>query len=347
MGDGSREGGLACRHTQYYLMDIAAFRIWPFFAELRVNIREALKEKETFPEWFFVRNHSVSEGTCLGIYPHSLHVHDEHRLAKSSFRSCPPSPWLFPTKEVHWCFSPNIALHSRSVPWHLLLFRVLESFIKGAGTEFWGTRTKHQPFSSQNFSDTSRISQQNPGISRPNVWFPCVSRDIPNFLTPPPVHVEDPHPTGKCPDQKVWVWVPVSFPEIFCFWFMLFSFFRCFRWFFFPSFCFPPPFPTGRRQVHSIYWRTGSPTWTRSHRPLSKLPELCQQLSAERSMQLRQAGLVHRKQCWWQVSVGARQRSDEGVVRRNGCPKGCFWRVRSFSAPLRFSGPFRCFKRKP
>ena len=43
----------------------------------------------------------------------------------------------------------------------------------------------------------------------------------------------------------------------------------------------------------------------------------------------------------------ARQRSGEGVVRRNGCPKGCFWRVRFFSAPLRFSGPFTCFKRKP
>ena len=32
-----------------------------------------------------------------------------------------------------------------------------------------------------------------------------------------------------------------------------------------------------------------------------------------------------------------RQRSGEGVVRRNGCPKGCFWRVRFFSAPLRLT----------
>ena len=37
--------------------------------------------------------------------------------------------------------------------------------------------------------------------------------------------------------------------------------------------------------------------------------------------------------------MGARQKSGEGVMRRNGCPKECFWRVRFFSAPLRFSGP--------
>ena len=36
--------------------------------------------------------------------------------------------------------------------------------------------------------------------------------------------------------------------------------------------------------------------------------------------------------------MGARQRSGEGFVRRNGCPNGCFWRVRFSSAPLRFSG---------
>ena len=45
--------------------------------------------------------------------------------------------------------------------------------------------------------------------------------------------------------------------------------------------------------------------------------------------------------CWafvWRKTKRGRvrQRSGEGVVRRNGCPKGCFWRVRFFSAPLRF-----------
>ena len=35
--------------------------------------------------------------------------------------------------------------------------------------------------------------------------------------------------------------------------------------------------------------------------------------------------------------LGSRQRSGEAVVRRNGCPKGCFWRVSFFSAPLRLA----------
>ena len=42
------------------------------------------------------------------------------------------------------------------------------------------------------------------------------------------------------------------------------------------------------------------------------------------------------------------QRSGEGVVRRNGCPKRCFWRVRFFSAPLRLKvfRTFQVFKEK-
>ena len=38
---------------------------------------------------------------------------------------------------------------------------------------------------------------------------------------------------------------------------------------------------------------------------------------------------------WFLTKIRARQRSGEGVVRRNGCPKGVFWRVRFFSAPLK------------
>ena len=35
--------------------------------------------------------------------------------------------------------------------------------------------------------------------------------------------------------------------------------------------------------------------------------------------------------------VGVSRVGGEGVVRRNGCPKKCFWRVHFFSAPLRFA----------
>ena len=52
---------------------------------------------------------------------------------------------------------------------------------------------------------------------------PAKSRDIPpkkfdfpwfretyRTFWPPPFQVEDPYPTGKYPDSKVWVWVPFS-----------------------------------------------------------------------------------------------------------------------------------------
>ena len=60
-----------------------------------------------------------------------------------------------------------------------------------------------------NFSGTAGISQQIPGISRQKICFPCFRGTYRTFW-PPPLHVEDPHPTGKYPDQKVWVWVPFS-----------------------------------------------------------------------------------------------------------------------------------------
>ena len=53
-----------------------------------------------------------------------------------------------------------------------------------------------------NCSGIPGIARQNLGISRQKVWFSWVSKHIPNFR-PPPLHVEDPHPTRKYPDQKV------------------------------------------------------------------------------------------------------------------------------------------------
>ena len=49
----------------------------------------------------------------------------------------------------------------------------------------------------------------NPGISRPKSLIPWFRGTYRTFW-PPPVHVEDPYPTGKYPDQKVWVWVPLG-----------------------------------------------------------------------------------------------------------------------------------------
>ena len=56
-----------------------------------------------------------------------------------------------------------------------------------------------------------------PGISRAKIpGYPATKFGFPGFrrtyrtFWPPPLHVEDPHPTRKYPDQKVWVWVPFS-----------------------------------------------------------------------------------------------------------------------------------------
>ena len=59
-----------------------------------------------------------------------------------------------------------------------------------------------------NFSGSSGISQQNPGISRPKSLISLVFEGHTRTFWPPPLHVEDPHPTRKYLDSKVWVWVP-------------------------------------------------------------------------------------------------------------------------------------------
>ena len=62
------------------------------------------------------------------------------------------------------------------------------------------------------FSQTFRVPPypgKIPGYPAQKVWFPWFRGTYRTFW-PPPVHVEDPYPTGKYPDQKVWVWVPFS-----------------------------------------------------------------------------------------------------------------------------------------
>ena len=50
---------------------------------------------------------------------------------------------------------------------------------------FQGPKIEHELFFS-NFSGAPGISRQNPGISRQEVWFPWVSKDIPHFLATHP-----------------------------------------------------------------------------------------------------------------------------------------------------------------
>ena len=59
------------------------------------------------------------------------------------------------------------------------------------------------------FSGASGISRQNPGISRPKSLISLVARDVSSFLAPTRSRGR-PLPTGKYPDQKVWVWVLFS-----------------------------------------------------------------------------------------------------------------------------------------
>ena len=53
-----------------------------------------------------------------------------------------------------------------------------------------------------NFSGSPGISRQNPGISRQKVWFPWVSKDIPNFLVLPTPSRRRPPPHPKISEPK-------------------------------------------------------------------------------------------------------------------------------------------------
>ena len=89
------------------------------------------------------------------------------------------------------------------------------------------------------FTDFCRERKLNPNVLFLKLFgcprdIPAKSRDIPpkkfdfpgfegriGLFGPPPVHVEDPHPTRKYPDQKVWVWVPFSSLILFFFFLLL------------------------------------------------------------------------------------------------------------------------------
>ena len=62
-----------------------------------------------------------------------------------------------------------------------------------------------------NFSGTARISRQGPRYPTKKFGFPRF-RGTNRTCWPPPLHMEDPNPTGRYPDPKVWA-CPPFLPE--------------------------------------------------------------------------------------------------------------------------------------
>ena len=82
----------------------------------------------------------------------------------------------------------------------------------GHCSQFWAIyreRRLNANFFSQTFRAPPGCPGKIPGYPAKRVWFPWFRGTYRTFR-PPPLHVEDPHPTGGYPDPKVWVWAPFS-----------------------------------------------------------------------------------------------------------------------------------------
>ena len=86
-----------------------------------------------------------------------------------------------------------------------VLWKTAAGALLAVGDENWT-----QTFFSQTFRAPPGYPGKIPGCpGTKRFGFPGFRRTYRTFW-PPPLHVEDPHPTRKYPDQKVWVWVPFS-----------------------------------------------------------------------------------------------------------------------------------------
>ena len=72
-----------------------------------------------------------------------------------------------------------------------------------------GAKHWTQTFFSQTFRALPGYPSKIPAYPAKKVWFPWFRGAYRTFW-PPPLHVEDPYPTGKYPGSKVWVWVLLS-----------------------------------------------------------------------------------------------------------------------------------------
>ena len=79
--------------------------------------------------------------------------------------------------------------------------------VRGKRIPNLGPKIEHKLFFLKLFGHFRDIPAKSRDIPPKKVWFPWFRGTYRTFW-PPPLHVEDPHPTRKYPDQKVWVWVP-------------------------------------------------------------------------------------------------------------------------------------------
>ena len=88
---------------------------------------------------------------------------------------------------------------------------LLENMQFSSDLPFLGGRKLNTYLFFSNFSGAPGISRQAKILGYParKFGFPGLRRTY-RTSWPPPLHVKDPHPTRRYPDQKVWVWVPFS-----------------------------------------------------------------------------------------------------------------------------------------
>ena len=153
------------------------------------------------------------EGDALQRFPKAKLPEVVIWQSLQSLRASKPHPSLFhgslapPT--VSQC-RPSWRVFNNTPTWALLsqnLSQMLSLDLR-CGAQLYGTRLEHELLS-QTFRAPPGYPGQIPGYPSKKFGFPRFRRTYWIFW-PPPLHVADPHPTGRYPNQKVWVWVPFS-----------------------------------------------------------------------------------------------------------------------------------------
>ena len=127
-----------------------------------------------------------STPSCIawcGFFSHLPPWELAHWAATAMCCGCPPFPAMC------WLSAfPHLCLDSGRRSW-----------------EGHGTRIECN-FFSQSLRAPPGYPGEIPGYAATKIWFPWISKDIPNFLAPTPSRGRPP-PHPRNPEQKVWVWV--------------------------------------------------------------------------------------------------------------------------------------------